>query len=97
MFSVWASLTVSQLGRKSTRFIPIECACSRQIGNCGKRVKPGSVLTKYSLAHFLSNFPDFFLYLDALECSTTSDWINHAVKPIKICVTFQFANFEERA
>ena len=47
----------------------------------------------------LKNIPclilQFFLYREAFECNTISDWLNHTVYPIRSCVTFQFANLGE--
>ena len=34
--------------------------------------------------------------LEARECNTTSDWLNHTVWPIRRTVTFKFANFEKK-
>ena len=31
-----------------------------------------------------------FLYLEAFECNTTSDWLNLMVKPVRSYVTFKF-------
>ena len=36
------------------------------------------------------------LYLAALECNTTSDWLNCMVKPIRSCVVCKFINIEEK-
>ena len=53
----------------------------------------------YSLT-ILENIPSLvlriFLYLEAFECNTTSDWLNHMVEPIRSCVTFKFTNFGEK-
>ena len=38
---------------------------------------PGSVFTNHSSE--LSNSLQIFLYLEACECNTTSDWLNHMV------------------
>ena len=37
-----------------------------------------------------------FLYLEAFECNTTSDWLNQMVQPIRSCVTFHLANIVEK-
>ena len=63
---------------------------------------PGSVFTDHSPEHSLSYSPDFFLGLEAFECSTASDWLNridrlnHTVKPIRSCVTCKFTNRGEK-
>ena len=33
-----------------------------------------------------------FLYLEAFESNTTSEWLNRTVLPIRICFTFTFTN-----
>ena len=39
----------------------------------------GSLFTNYSLERSLSYSPDCFLFVEAFECNTTSDWLNHTV------------------
>ena len=39
------------------------------------------------LKKVLSLVLQIFLYLQAFECNTTSDWLNGMVKPIRSCVT----------
>ena len=53
---------------------------------------PGSVFNNRSLSYT----PD--LYLEASECNTTSDWLNHTIQPVRSCftITFQFAKFGEK-
>ena len=45
-----------------------------------------------SLRMFFDLILQIFLCLEAFECNTTSDWLNHTVEPIRSCVTPQFAN-----
>ena len=33
---------------------------------------------------------------EAFDCKSSSDCINHTVQPIRICVTFKFANLGEK-
>ena len=42
------------------------------------------------LQNVLSLVLQIFLNLEAFECNTTSDWLNHTVYPIKSYVTFKF-------
>ena len=42
------------------------------------------------LHNVLSLVLQLFQYLEAFECDTTSDWLNHTVSPSKSCVTFKF-------
>ena len=39
---------------------------------------------------------DFFLYLETFNRKTTSDWLNHMIKPIRSCGTFEFTNLGEK-
>ena len=40
----------------------------------------------------LSLLLQIFLCVEAFECNTTSDWLNHTVWPIRSCVAFKFTN-----
>ena len=40
---------------------------------------PGSIFTSHSLERSSSYSPDFFLFLEALECNGTSDWLYYTV------------------
>ena len=40
------------------------------------------------LKNILTLVLSFILYLAAFGCNTTSDWVNHTVRPIRSCVTF---------
>ena len=55
----------------------------------------GLVFTNHS-GYILGLVLQIFLYLDAFKCNTTSDWLNHAVYPIRSCVTFKFTNLSEK-
>ena len=53
------------------------------------------LITKHSLERSLSYSQDISI-LQVFECNTTSEWLNHTVKPIRSRVTFQFANLKEK-
>ena len=38
----------------------------------------------------------FLIHLELFECNNTFDWLNHMVKPIRSCVTFQFAKSQRK-
>ena len=50
------------------------------------------------LKNILSHVLKIFLKkkIEAFECNTTSDWLNHMVKPFKSCVIFKFTNLGEK-
>ena len=35
-------------------------------------------------------------FIETFECNTTSNWLNHTISPIKSCVTFNFANLDQK-
>ena len=45
---------------------------------------------------FLVVFSRFVLIIEAFECNTTSDWLNHTVKPIRSCVTFKYTKSKRK-
>ena len=49
-------------------------------------------ILKTVLCHILQ----IFLFLEAFDCNTTSDWLNRKVYQIRSFVTFQFANLGEK-
>ena len=64
----------------------------------GQKAMTVPALGLYSLTflqNILSLVLQISLHLEAFECNTTSDWLNHMVYPIRNCVAFQFINIRE--
>ena len=63
---------------------------------CVAQWRTGAVFTNHFSECSLSYSPEFSVALEAFECKTTSDWLNHMVSPIRSCVTFKFTNLGEK-